>query len=233
MKNKFLAVLAIGVCVFAIAGNVSAASITAHLTADNHYGLYYGNSTGSNMAYVGRNEVGAGGSGGGFNWSEPETFNFNTGAGDYIYVAAWDDGGPQMWTGDFEWGAVAGIDLVTDSTNWEYFNGSSSILSPSSAPPVTVGDLGTAVSTASWNSIGQALAYGTGPWGGIPGVNSSASYIWGDNTNSGNGFQIFRTKAPIDPVPEPATVALLGIGLVGLAGAEARRRRKKKTVDNS
>ncbi len=39
----------------------------------------------------------------------------------------------------------------------------------------------------------------------------------------------FSSNLDIEPVPEPTTIALLGIGILGLAGAEARRRRKAKS----
>lgn len=61
-------------------------------------------------------------------------------------------------------------------------------------------------------------------------ANSPSYVVYGSNRSEtgsgGNG------SVP-EPVPEPATVALLGIGLAGLTGAEVRRRLKKKAVDKS
>ena len=102
------------------AGISQADPVTAVLTADNHYGLYHGSGDGSVLTFVGRNEFGFAGSPGAFNWSLPETFPFNA-TGDYLYVVAWDDGGPQMWTGDFTFPAS---NVVSNTTDWEWVAGS-------------------------------------------------------------------------------------------------------------
>ncbi len=60
---------------------------------------------------------------------------------------------------------------------------------------------------------------------------NSPSYVVygssGSETGSGGSGSV------PEPVPDPATIALLGIGLAGLAAVEIRRRLKKKAVDKS
>jgi hypothetical protein len=40
--------------------NGSGVSVTAHVDADNHYGLYYGAADGSSLSYIGRDEFAGG-----------------------------------------------------------------------------------------------------------------------------------------------------------------------------
>ncbi len=77
------------------------------------------------------------------------------------------------------------------------------------------------------------------PFGGVLNLDHVSSIgfkvganVTGDeNWNPFNWYESFDVD--VSPVPEPATMTLLGIGLVGLIGGAARKKLKKKAVETS
>jgi len=182
----------------------SITGMTATLTADNHYGLYYGAGDGSSLHFVGRNEFGAAGAPGQYNWSLPETHEFNVGVGDHIYIVVWDDGGPQSWIGQFA--LPGGGTLATNATDWEFVLGGVNPGALGDAPDVA--ELMTHVAGATWLPVGAAAANGSAPWGTIPGISSAAQFIWHDTLDATSGsdanggrYVIYRTEVAVNLPP--------------------------------
>lgn len=217
-------------CLIAVAGlgvaaGVSNAGVMATLTADNHYALYTGNSF-SDITFIGRNELGASGSPGTYNWSKAETWNFEPGA--YIYVAVWsDDAVAQGWLGQFAFDN--GPTLLSSSPGWEYVGSDVNLGDGDPAP--TVAAIGGWVNLADTNSLWDAPfvggANGIAPWGTIAGVSNSAKWTWGNPSNrtnpliGGDNFEEYQVFRIPTGVPTPGASAM---GL--LAGAMLVKRRR-------
>ncbi|MBU1195557.1 MAG: PEP-CTERM sorting domain-containing protein [Proteobacteria bacterium] len=199
-----------------------ALTIDATVTADNHYGLYFGSGDGSSITFVGRNETATGGSAGTYNWSVAEIYNFNANEGDYIYIAAWsDDSVAQGWIGQFLTGTSS---ILSNTSEWEVALTFQDLGTNSPAP--TEASLGSEIATAIWNPVTNSIDHGSSPWGWVAGISSDADWIWGSSLTPGSNYgeyQIFRTQVNA-PVPEPATMMLFGIGLLGLAGVSRRKK---------
>ncbi len=215
MKKTLISIILIVLCNVAITYG-ELIPVEATITADNHYALYYGNQTGSSITYVGRNEIGPDGSSGGYNWSQAETNRFEMAAGDYIYVAAWSDG--QVAQGLLGQFVLSGLNttILTNTSDWEVFATGIEKDDYSAAP--TIADLGSQISTASWNTISDHSNHGSAPWGIISDISSQADWIWGGSLIGGSNYGeylIFRTQVAQTPVPGAVLLGSMGIGFAG------------------
>jgi hypothetical protein len=223
MRNSFQTWL----CRFAFLGTASAAlgqSFTAQITADNHYQLFIGNSNGSLLTPIGQNEAGSTGNPGTFNWSLPETWNFQLGIGQRIFVVAWDNGGSAGWLGQFS--SLAGT-LLSRPADWRYTQ--SSVANPGDSQPnllpALISDIATATSGNLWlANPSSGGANGTGPWGTIAGISGSAEWL-SLPANTGP-VMIFRSE--FLGVPEASTWAAVGAAATAAGLQVLNRRRNRK-----
>ncbi|BAY91868.1 MULTISPECIES: PEP-CTERM sorting domain-containing protein [unclassified Tolypothrix] len=240
------------------AGQASAVDMKTTITADNHYGLFYGNASGNSLSFVGRNELGSQGSSGAYNWSNAETWNTNVNASDYLYLVVWDDQSvDESWIGQFEFST--GQTLLSKATDWEYMisKGANPYTLRNSVTQQDQGFLGTGdtfegnvplvtdlvgeIQGGNWRSAERRGANGTTPWGTIAGISQNADFLnvttadkQQRGTSANTNYTIFRTKGSIGQLAGlpsqsvPEPSSMLGLLAFGALSAGSLVKRKSK-----
>lgn len=178
--------------------SASATLLSGGLNVDNGYAAYLSSDNNTQGTLISA----------GNNWGHTYSFsgvNLNAGEDYFLHVYAYDQGWIAGFLGEFN---LTGADhifsngqsnLTTNTTDWD-------------------------VSTTGWNNYQSASSLGNNgvwPWGLRPAINNSAEWIWSDNAYD-DDYTFFTTTISAASVPEPSTMFLLGLGLVGLVAARKK-----------
>lgn len=205
------------------------------ITADNSFSLYYGSEDGSSLAWVGSD----------YEWKTEHTYTFDLPNSYFIYVVTQSDLlVAQGFLGQFT-NLENNTRFYTQDPQWQVTATGRYGAAPYDGSAASFLELATQLQLANqgnnpsngWVAPTAGATNGTYPWThNGSNIDSDARWIWyssdgrTDPTLGGynhDEYLIFRisvdAKEPTTTVPEPGTLALLGLGLFGLGMARRRR----------